>query len=61
LPSVVVSGSVAAVGGTSSIEVYFTLTRDRSAAAQIDWDKVNGNGLRTLCTYSLELKGLPGS
>jgi hypothetical protein len=59
--TIVVSGSVASVGGTSSIEVFFTLTCDRVAAAQIDWDKVNGNGLRTLCTYSPELKGLPGS
>jgi hypothetical protein len=59
--TIVVSGPVASVGGTSSVEVYFTLTCDRHAAAQIDWDKVNGNGLRTLCTYSPELKGLPGS
>jgi hypothetical protein len=59
--TIVVSGPVASVGGTSSIEVYFMLTCDRRAAAQIDWDKVNGNGLRTLCTYSPELKGLPGS
>lgn len=59
--TIIVSGPVASVGGTSSIEVYFTLTCDRPAAAQIDWDKVNGNGLRTLCRYSPELKGLPGA
>jgi hypothetical protein len=58
--TITVSGPVVSVGGTSSTGVYFTLTCDRHAAAQINWDRVDGNGLRTLCAYSPELKDLPG-
>jgi hypothetical protein len=58
--TITVSGPVVSVGGTSSTGVYFTLTCDRHAEAQINWDRVDGNGLRTFCVYSPELKDLPG-
>jgi hypothetical protein len=59
--TIVVSGPMTSVGGTSSTGVYYMLTCDRRAAAEIDWDKVDGKGLRTVCRYSPELKGLPGT
>jgi hypothetical protein len=59
--TIVVSGPVTSVGGTSSTSVYFMLTCDRLASSQIDWDRVDGKGLRTECKYSPELKGLPGA
>ena len=59
--TITVSGPVTSVGGKSSTDIYYTLVCDRQAAAQIDWDKVDGNGLRTLCTYMPMLKGLPGN
>jgi hypothetical protein len=59
--TIVVSGPMTSVGGTSSTGVYYMLTCDRRAAAEIEWDKVDGKGLRTVCRYSPELKGLPGT
>jgi len=37
--------------------MLFTLTCDRNAASQIDWDNVDGNGIKTLCNYSLSPAG----
>ena len=59
--TIVVSGPMASVGGTSATSVYYMLTCDRRAAAEIEWDKVDGKRLRTVCRYSPELKGLPGT
>jgi hypothetical protein len=59
--TITVSGPVTSVGGKSSTDIYYSLTCDRKAAAQIDWDKVDGNGLRTLCAYSPKIKGMPGA
>jgi hypothetical protein len=57
---ITVSGPVTAIGGKSETVKYYELTCDRNAASQIDWDKVDGNGLRTLCIYSPKIKGMPG-
>jgi hypothetical protein len=53
-------GPVTTIGGKSETSTYYTLSCDRSAASQIDWDKVDGDGLRTLCNYVARIKGFPG-
>lgn len=50
--AITVSGPTKSVGGKSGIWQLFTLSCDRNAAAQIDWDHVDGKGLRTLCDYT---------
>lgn len=56
-----VMGPTTSVGGKSGLDTLFSLSCDRSAADQIDWDNVDGHGLRTLCVYDPKVKGLPGS
>jgi hypothetical protein len=51
-------GPLTSVGGVSSNGPLFTVSCDRNAAAQINWDAVDGNGLRTLCQYTKLVKGL---
>jgi hypothetical protein len=46
-----VSGPVITIGGKFHTSLYYTLTCDRDAASQIDWDHVYGAGIRTLCDY----------
>jgi len=58
--TITVSGPVTTVGGKSETSTYYTLTCDRSAASQIDWDKVEGKGMRMLCNYVAQTQGLPG-
>lgn len=58
--TITVSGPATSVGGKSSTGVYYSLSCDQQAAQQIDWDKVDGNGLRTLCAYEPRIKGMPG-
>jgi hypothetical protein len=53
-----VDGPLTSVGGISSNGPLFTLSCDRNAASQINWDNVDGNGLRTLCQYTKHVKGL---
>jgi len=53
-----VKGPTTSVGGKSGNSLLFTLSCDRSAASQIDWNHVDGNGLRTLCLYNQTAKGL---
>ena len=48
-----VSGPVPTIGGKSDPSLYYTLTCDRDAASRIDWDKVYGTGIRTLCDYDV--------
>ena len=59
--TITVSGPVTSAAGKTSTDVYYFLTCDRKAAAQIDWDMIDGNGLRTVCAYSPKVKGMPGS
>jgi hypothetical protein len=58
--TITVSGPVTTVGGKSETSTYYTLACDRSAASQIDWDKVEGKGMRMLCNYVAQTQGLPG-
>jgi len=55
-----ISGPVTSVGGKSETASLLTLTCDRNAASQIDWDKVDGDGFRTLCGFQAHGAGLPG-
>jgi|SRR5271166_4304211 len=55
-----VSGPVTTIGGKSKTDLLFTLSCDRDAASQIDWNNVEGKGLRALCDYHAYVKGLPG-
>jgi hypothetical protein len=59
--TITVSGPTTAMGGKPATDVYFSLTCDRRAAARIDWDTVDGKGLRTLCSYSPKITGMPGA
>ena len=56
--TITVSGPVTSVGGVNSNGPLFMLSCDRTAASQINWDNVDGNGLRTLCQYTKIAKGL---
>jgi len=58
--TITVSGPVTSIGAKPSTDVYYSLTCDRRAAAQINWDTVDGKGLRTLCAYAPKIKGMPG-
>jgi hypothetical protein len=44
-----VTSAVATAGGRNTL---FILVCERSAASQIDWSKVDGKGLKTLCRYA---------
>lgn len=55
-----VSGPATTIGGKSKTDVFYTLSCDRDAASQIDWNNVDGKGLRTLCNYQAQIQGLPG-
>jgi hypothetical protein len=59
--TITVSGPVISIGGKPATDVYYSLTCDRRAAGRIDWDKVDGEGLRALCAYSPKIKGMPGA
>lgn len=56
--SIEVDGPLSSVGGKRSVGAYLTLSCDRAASNQIDWDNVDGKGLRTLCTYTPMAKGV---
>jgi hypothetical protein len=56
--TITVSGPVNTLGGKTETSIYYTLTCDRSAASQIDWNNVDGNGLRKLCSYVPQTDGL---
>jgi hypothetical protein len=58
--TITVSGPVKTIGGETETGTYYTLTCDRNSASQINWDNVDGNGLRTLCDYHGLTDGLPG-
>jgi hypothetical protein len=56
--TMVVSGPTTTVGGKSEESILFTLSCDRRAAAQIDWNVVDGKGIRTLCKYIPAVNGI---
>ena len=55
-----VRGPVTTAEGKAETAIYFTLTCDRAAASKIDWDNVDGHGIRTQCDYKAQTEGLPG-
>jgi hypothetical protein len=59
--TITVSGPVTAIGGKPATDIYFSLTCDRRAAGKIDWDTIDGKGLRMRCSYSPKIKGMPHS
>lgn len=59
--TITVSGPVTSIGGKPATDIYFSLTCDRRAAGRIDWDTIDGKGLRTKCSYSPKIKGMPGA
>jgi hypothetical protein len=58
--TITVSGPVTTIGGKTETSTYYTLTCDRDAASQINWDNVDGKGIRTLCAYQARTLGLLG-
>jgi len=55
-----VRGPVTTIGGKAETGVYYLLTCDRDAASHIDWNNVDGKGIRTFCDYQAQTQGLPG-
>lgn len=58
--TITVKGPATTAGGKTETTVYFTLTCDRADASKIDWDIVDGHGIRTQCDYEPQTEGLPG-
>jgi hypothetical protein len=48
--TIAVQGPHTTAGGKTEMHTLATLTCDRGAASQIDWDKVEDKGLKQLCT-----------
>jgi hypothetical protein len=46
-------------GDKRETAIYFTLTCNRTHAAKIDWDSVDGHRIRTQCDYAPQTQGLP--
>lgn len=59
--TITVDGPTTSIGGKKSTSDLYSLTCDRRAAQQIDWDNVDGDGLRQLCGYWPQVKGMPGT
>ena len=55
-----VRGPVTTIGGKAESGTYYLLTCDRDAASHIDWNSVDGKGIRILCDYQAQTQGLPG-
>ena len=55
-----VRGPITTIGGKAETGAYYLLTCDRDAASHIDWNNVDGKGIRTLCDYQAQTRGLPG-
>jgi hypothetical protein len=58
--TITVRGPVTTTGGKAETGAYYLLTCDRDAASHIDWNNVDGKGIRTLCDYQAQTRGLPG-
>jgi serine/threonine-protein kinase len=56
--TITVSGPVKTTRGkeTKETSVLFTLSCDRGAASQIDWNNVDAKGLTTLCNYTRQVE-----
>jgi hypothetical protein len=57
--TVTVRGPITTSESNSETAIYFTLTCDRTDAANIDWGTVDGHGIRTQCDYRPQAQGLP--
>jgi hypothetical protein len=57
--TITVKGPINPAQSDSEMGIYFTLTCDRAAASEIDWDSVDGHELRHQCAYKPEAQGLP--
>jgi hypothetical protein len=57
--TVTVRGPITTSESNSETAIYFTLTCDRTDAANIDWSTVDGHGIRTQCDYRPQAQGLP--
>ncbi len=57
--TVTVRGPVATSESNSETATYFTLTCDRTHAANIDWSSVDGQSIRAHCDYQPQTQGLP--
>jgi hypothetical protein len=55
-----VRGPVTTIGGKAETGAYYLLTCDRDAASHIDWNNVDGKGIRILCDYQAQTRELPG-
>jgi hypothetical protein len=55
-----VRGPVTTTGGKAETGAYYLLTCDRDAASHIDWNNVDGKGIRILCDYQAQTRELPG-
>jgi hypothetical protein len=55
-----VRGPVTTIGGKAQTGAYYLLTCDRDSASHIDWNNVDGKGIRNLCDYQAQTQGLPG-
>jgi hypothetical protein len=58
--TITVEGPVPAAAGTTQNGPYFSLACGRAAASKINWDTVDGHGLRSACDYNVQTRGLPG-
>jgi hypothetical protein len=57
--TVTVRGPVSTSESNRETAIYFTLTCDRTDAANIDWGSVDGHGIRAQCDYKPQTQGLP--
>jgi len=53
-----VKGPTTSIGGKSSTSDLFSLSCDRNANSQIDWQTVTLAGLKALCTYVQSVSSL---
>lgn len=51
-----ISDQTKSVGGKESLTQVMTITCDREANGQIDWDKIRADGIKSLCTYVPHVK-----
>lgn len=58
--TITVKGPVNTVAGKTETATYFTVSCDRAVASKINWNMVDGHGIRTHCDYEPQTQGLPG-
>jgi hypothetical protein len=57
--TITVEGPLNPSESDSKTGVYFTITCDRAAASNINWDSMDGHELRHRCAYQPKTRGLP--